>query len=233
MTAAARLLADGLASIPAHYGRIRNHRADRLASTQLMTPSQSVAFGLRAHSGWAVLVTVIGSGSNPTLLDRRRIELAGHAPAQPYHEARKLGDVALAAALIERARDDARLRARMAISTAIAEAGRQGYGVRGAALLISKARPLPPLEAILVSHPLLHAAEGELFRQALTQACEDSRLAVWRWSERDLYEESDRVLEIPSTTLRRRLTAVGRSCGPPWTADHKAAFLAGWRVLAG
>lgn len=216
-------------SLPSWPGSVSD---DQLAATPLMTASRSVAFGLRAHSGWAVLVTVKGPGSNPTLLERRRIELAEHTPAQPYHEAAYLGDVALAAALIERARADARLRARMAISTAVAEAGRQGYGVRGAALLTSRARPLPTLDAILVSHPLLHAAEGELFRQALAQACEESRLAVWRCSEQDLYEESGRLLKIRSTSLRRQLTAIGHSCGPPWTSDHKAAFLAGWRVLA-
>jgi hypothetical protein len=197
-----------------------------------MTARQLAAFGLRAHSGWAVLVTVTGPASTPTLLERRRIELADHTPAQPFHEAAKLHDLSSAARLIERARNDANSRARMAISMAIEEAGGQGYDVRGASLLTNQARALPTLPAILASHPLLHAAEGELFRQALAQACEDSRLTVRRCSERDVYAESGRSLQITPAALRKRLLVMGRSFGPPWTADHKTAFLAGWCVLA-
>lgn len=180
-----------------------------------------------------MLVCVAGPRSNPTVLARRRIELADHAPAQPYHEAAKLHDLAAAAALIARARDAAILRARTAISHGIAEAERQGHDVRGAGLLTNQARPLPALDAILLSHPLLHAAEGELFRQALAQACEESRLPVWRCAERLVYEEAGRSLRITPVALGKRVEEMGRSFGPPWTADHKTACLAGWCVLAG
>lgn len=190
------------------------------------------AFGLRAHSGWAVLVTVAGAASSPALVDRRRVELADHAPAQPYHQAATLGDLASAAELIERARRDAQARARAAISSAIAEAETRGCNVRGAVLLASRARPLPSLSAVLASHPLLHTAEGELFRQALADACAHHHVALGRCAERDIYEETSRVLGIAPAALRGRLTTMGRSMGPPWTADHKAAFLAGWSLLA-
>lgn len=189
------------------------------------------AFGLRAHSGWAVLVTVAGSRSEPALLDRRRIELASRTPAQPYHEAAKLNDLPLAAALIERAQADARHRAQTAIAAAVAAARQRGYEVHRAAVLMNAARPLPALDAILASHPLLHTAEGALFREALAHACEHQRLAVARCSERDVYENSGRSLAMPAAALRTRVAALGRSFGPPWTADHKAAFVAGWNLL--
>lgn len=190
------------------------------------------AFGLRAHSGWAVLVTVAGSRAEPTLLDRRRIELASRTPAQPYHEAAKLNDLPLAAALIERARADARQRAQAAIAAAVAAARQRGYEVQRAAVLMNAARPLPTLDAILASHPLLHTAEGALFREALAHACEHRRLAVARCSERDVYESSGRSLAMPAAALRTRVAALGRLFGSPWTADHKAAFVAGWNLLA-
>lgn len=196
-----------------------------------MDPGRRAVFGLRAHSGWAVLVTVAGPGTAPTVVNRRRIELADQPPAQPYHRAAKLQDLAAAAAVIQEVRDDANVRACAAMTTAVADARTSGYDVRRAALLVSEARVLPPLDAILASHPLLHAAEGELFRQAVTTGCEHCTLRVTQLSERSLYEDGSRVLELPPATLRTRLAAFGQSLGPPWTADHKNAALAAWLML--
>ncbi len=179
-----------------------------------------------------MLVAVAGPVSAPTLVERRRIELARATPAQPYHRAAALHDVAAAAVSIEHALEEASARARAAISEAIAAIERQGCRVRRAAVLANQARALPGLEAILASHPLLHAAEGELFRNALRSACEHHRLTVARVPERDVYEHAGRCLMIPPAGLHTRVDAVGRSVGPPWTADHKAAFLAAWSLLA-
>ena len=49
-----------------------------------------VAVGFRAHSGWAAVVSLAGPPASPTVVDRRRIELADAAiegSKQPYHEA--------------------------------------------------------------------------------------------------------------------------------------------------
>src|SRR5262245_18140014 len=47
-----------------------------------------VAFGLRAHSGWAALVSVGMSHGDFVVSERRRIELVDEAWAkQPYHAA--------------------------------------------------------------------------------------------------------------------------------------------------
>jgi hypothetical protein len=103
-----------------------------------------------------VLVAVGGSPEVPRLFDRRRIDLADATPAQPYHQAAQLRDAALATSLVDRAREDATTRAHVALSAFIADGKRAGYDVRYAAMLANRARPLPPLEAILRSHPLLH-----------------------------------------------------------------------------
>ncbi len=194
--------------------------------------SEPAALGLKAHSGWAVLVAVAGPVSAPTLVERRRVELASATPAQPYHRAAELHDVPAAAVAIENALEEACGRARAAISEAIAAIERQGYRVRRAAVLASQARALPALDAILASHPLLHTAEGELFRNALRSGCEHHGLIVARVPEREVYEHAGRPLKMSPAALRKRVDAIGRSVGPPWTADHKAAFLAGWSLLA-
>lgn len=195
-------------------------------------PAEPAAFGLRAHSGWAVLVTVGGSCSDPILVDRRRIELMDCTPAQPYHRAARSSDLASAEAVIKQAHAEAHRRAREAISAAIADSLRRGYNVRCAAVLASQPRILPALEAILASHPLLHTAEGELFRAALAGACRQERLAVTLCPEKDVFEQSSRSLMTNSAAVRRRVALMARTVGAPWTADHKAAFVAGWSQLA-
>jgi hypothetical protein len=110
---------------------------------------RAAAIGLRCHSGWAVVVAVGGSPEAPTVFDRRRIELADATPAQPYHQAASLRDLSSAARLVDRAREDASARAHGALSALVADGTQAGYDVRQAALLVNRARLLPPFEAIL------------------------------------------------------------------------------------
>src|SRR5688572_15526667 len=50
-----------------------------------------VAFGMKAHSGWAALVVVGKRDGDPVVVDRRRIELVEEEWAkQPYHAAEDL-----------------------------------------------------------------------------------------------------------------------------------------------
>ena len=50
-----------------------------------------IAFGVKAHSGWAALVAIGKRGSDFAVVDRRRIELVEDPWAkQPYHAAEKL-----------------------------------------------------------------------------------------------------------------------------------------------
>src|SRR5207253_8465414 len=65
--------------------------------------------------------------------------------------------------------------------------GRQ-YRVVGSAVLLASGRPLPPLSKILASHALIHAAEGEFFREAFAKACKSLDLSVTGFRERDLDE---------------------------------------------
>lgn len=193
-----------------------------------------VAVGLRAHSGWAALVAVAGPPSGPEAVDRRRLVTADPAlpgSKQPFHAAEGMA-LPKARALVERCTEASRRLARRALETAVADLRARGHEVTGCGLLLAAGRPLGSLEATLASHALIHAAEGELFRDVLRRAAEHCGLPVVGIRERDLDGEAAAALGLPPAELRRRAKDMGRPLGPPWTQDEKLAALAAWLVLA-
>jgi hypothetical protein len=192
------------------------------------------ALGLRAHSGWAALVAVAGTPRSPAVLIRRRIELVDPAvpgARQPYHaaEGKKLPK---AREIIRRSTSDANRLARKAFRGAVAELEKSGHRVVGCGLLLASGRPLPPLEAILASHALIHTADGELFRDALAAASEDGGVPVTRVREKELLPRVTGELRISDDELQLGIRELGRSLGPPWTRDEKYASLAAWLALS-
>jgi hypothetical protein len=197
-------------------------------------PTTPAALGLRAHSGWAALVAVAGSGASVEVVDRRRIEMTDPRlplSKQPYHEAEDL-PVDRAAALLERCSRTSRRLASRALDGAIRQLRARGYRLVGSGLLLAAGRPLPGLEAVLASHALIHTADGEHFREALAEASRACGLEVTRIRERDLAERAAAVLRRPAPQLHASIAALGRSLGPPWTQDQKLAALLAWVVLA-
>lgn len=191
------------------------------------------ALGFRAHSGWAALVAVAGTPRSPAVLFRRRIELVDPAvpgAKQPYHEAEGKS-LPKAREIIRRCSQDANRLARKAFREAVAELEKNGHRVVGCGLLLASGRPLPPLEAILVSHALIHAADGELFRDALARAGADSGVPITRVREKELLPRVTAELRISADELKLAIRELGRSLGPPWRADEKYAALAGWLAL--
>jgi hypothetical protein len=169
----------------------------------------------------------------PAVLVRRRIELVDPAASgarQPFHEAegKKLPK---AREIIRRCSSDANRLARKAFREVVAELGKNGHRVAGCGLLLASGRPLPALEAILASHALIHTADGELFRDALAGASEDSGVPVTRIREKELLPRVTADLRISADGLQLAIRELGRSLGPPWTQDEKYAALAGWLAL--
>ena len=202
-------------------------------NSQLSTSPVPAALGLRAHSGWAALVAVAGTPRSPSVLIRRRIELVDpsvRGAKQPYHEAegKKLSK---AGEIIRRCASDAGKLAGQAFREAVAELGRNGHRVAGCGLLLASGRPLPALEAILASHALIHAADGELFRDALAGASEACGVPVTRVREKELLPRVTADLRISAEDVQNAIRELGRSLGPPWTQDEKYAALAGWLAL--
>jgi hypothetical protein len=181
-----------------------------------------VALGFRPHSGWAVGVVV---GLGPAVLSRHRLDLPG--PTQPYHDAVGL-PLAEAEELVTEATAAAYERAAAALAELAA-----GHDVVGAAIVsgAGTVREDVPLARALAAHSMLHAAEGELYRDALAEAADALGLPVTLIPPRDTPALGRRVLGCDEDDLRARLTELGRPFGPPWTRDHKDAVVAALAVL--
>lgn len=184
-----------------------------------------VALGFRPHSGWAVAVVV---GHGPAVLERHRVLLTDRPlPAQAYHEAVGLPPEA-AAELVEEATTSAYGLAAEAVGALVA-----AHRVLGVAVVAGagSVREDLTLERALAAHGTLHAAEGELYRDALADAADRLHLPVTLVGPRETPALGRRLLGCDGSELRARLTDLGRPFGPPWTKDHKDAVLAALSVL--
>jgi hypothetical protein len=192
------------------------------------------ALGLRTHSGWAVTVVLAGSLNAPAVIDRRRIEIADPAIAgstQPYHAAASL-DLKKAEEFVRRCADSATLLAEGVVRKLIDNLQEKGYEVVSGTILLRSGRRVPPLAATLASHALIHSAEGDLFRRALTQAIERCGLPLTAVPERELWDRSTQDLHMTLEELQHSITKMGQTIGPPWRQDQKCAALGGWLALA-
>ena len=188
------------------------------------------AFGIRMHSGWGILVAV---SDMIEVIDRRRIVVTnydGPRGNQPFHHAEQLGPAGAEKYLSQYRLESERL-AREAIAIAVEALKDSGYRIAAASVLLASGRPLPALQQILASHPLIHTAEGELFREVVRSACESLRIPVMKYRERDLEEIAKVALGASAQSVTRRLALAGKTLGPPWTADHKAAALSAYVAL--
>jgi hypothetical protein len=198
------------------------------------TNTKSIAaLGFRVHSGWAVMVAVAGTGRGPVVVERRRIEMVESdtmKAKQPYHAAAE-GNFKDAAELIAGSMSSAARLAERAIRDAIAALRTHGYEVGGCSVLAASGRLLPELRAILASHAMIHAAEGEMFRRALREGGAKCGLKVMEQSERELLNDAGAVTGLTASALERRATEMGKSVGRPWRQDEKHAALAAWMLL--
>jgi hypothetical protein len=192
------------------------------------------AIGVRMHSGWGALVAVANIAGSVEVIERRRVAIATpRTPGanQPYHFAENLELPEAEKFLANRAAASKRL-ASAAVRDVVSELRGRQYRVVGSAVLLASGRPLPPLSKILASHALIHAAEGEFFREAFSKACEGLDLVVTGFRERDLDECFLTTFGKAAAQTQRQISTLGRFLGPPWTKDQKTAALAALLVLA-
>ena len=183
------------------------------------------AFGVRLHTGWAALVAVTGEPGRLEVLLRRRIELLptdNSVPRFAYHHAAEL-PASQAAELIERAEAASQEAARIAVSEVRDHLRPFDFVVKGVGIPAGS-KPIPEdLAIVLGSHPLLHAAEAALFRQALALACKNCGLAVISVREREVWVEAAATWELKEAGLRREVDGFRKSLGAPWGTDQKTA----------
>jgi hypothetical protein len=195
------------------------------------------AIGFRAHSGWAAAMALVQSGASaqqaPAAIMRRRIEMADRGaagPSQPYHAAVGL-DIREAALHIGNCAARAAALAASGLRGMVEDLQRLGHRPARCGLLLASGRSLPPLERILASHPLLHTAEGELFRDALRDACRECGLPLMTVAERELLPRAAADLHISEARIESHVASMGKGIGPPWRQDQKLAAIAAWLAL--
>ncbi len=161
------------------------------------------AIGITPHTGWAACVVVGGSAAKPEIVASEVIEILGEAERFCFHRAAEM-------ALAEAERWIAGVRAKALASARLALAPLLAREVDVAAI-VAKPGEARPLEEVLASHPRIHTAEGQLYRDVLREACSVPVHVV-----------------APSSLDAAR---VGKLAGPPWGKDQKLAALAAWSVM--
>jgi hypothetical protein len=201
--------------------------------TQASRVANSAAIGIRAHSGWAVVLVVSGDLTSAEIIVRERVAVvdpAARGAQQPYHFARSLS-LDKARAHLQNCAAAAHVLARQGLETAIERVRASGYKVIGCGILTATGRQIPNLAETLASHAMVHTAEGEFFRNAFADASSDVGLCVTKFRERDLLGLAATELRLPSAKIKAQLTDIGRGLGPPWTQDQKRAALGGFLLL--
>lgn len=192
-----------------------------------------VAFGMKAHSGWAALVVVGKRHGDLTVVDRRRIELVEDEWArQPYHAAEDLKPDA-ARKVVKRAVEAAhRVTARELLAAVRRERERKNE-VAACAVLVADPMPDWSVEEILAVHFRMHKAEGLLFREALVRGTKACGLKLVAIPDKLLTKHAESALGSPASGLVKKIATLGKSVGPPWGKDQKMAALAAMVALEG
>jgi hypothetical protein len=193
----------------------------------------NVALGLKAHSGWAALVVVGGDGKSPSVIDRRRIELAEPDASwakAPYHAAEDM-EPRKAARLVERATAMARRVAARELALALQRSRDSGHKVAACAVLVPNPMPTWTVEQIRAVHFRMHQAEGVLFPEALRAGARACGLEPVAIPEKVLGEYAEEGLGAPIERLMQRAAELGKAVGAPWGRDQKVAALAAMLAL--
>jgi hypothetical protein len=194
-----------------------------------------VAFGMKAHSGWAALVVLGRRDGEWQVVERRRMELVEKDEAawakQPYHAAEHLKPAA-ARDLVDRGIETTNRIAVREIRDAEQRARDAGHEAVACGVLTVDPMPGWTVDEILAVHFRMHKAEGVLFRDALVRASSECGLKCVEILEKQVDQQAEAILATPLTDLRKTLASLGKAAGPPWGKDQKDASLAAMIALA-
>ena len=191
------------------------------------------AIGVRMHSGWGALVAVTSDGGRVSVIARERIEVIDEKTGgkrQPYHFAKTM-PLSPAEKYISRSAEEAEKLACDAIRAVSENLRRRDYRVMRCVVLAASGRALPGLARILAAHPLIHTAEGEFFRSAISKACGILKIPTSRVRDRDVEKEAKETLGKSAAAALTQIANAGKTLGAPWTTDQKTAALAAWSAL--
>jgi hypothetical protein len=114
----------------------------------------------------------------------------------------------------------------------VREAAEEGAAVRSCAVVVGAPTGDLPLESVLASHALVHAAEGRLYQSALLWGAKSVGLEAIAVPKRAIWDDGEAVLGLPANELRDSIARLRGELGSPWAQDQKLAALAAWIALA-
>ena len=200
-----------------------------------MAMPRKAALGFRTHSGWACAILAVQSGLIVKIVARRRIalcDLNAESAKQPYHAAESM-PFGKAERHIAKCREMTVKLADQALTALKRLCRAQKLELCGVCVIAASGRTLPELGVILSSHALIHAAEGEFYRDAMSDAAKAMKIKAHRLNVAEASSIIAARLGQSESALAKVLTEIGNSVGRPWTADEKLATLAAWSVLTG
>ena len=193
----------------------------------------AVALGFKSHTGWTAVVALAGPAASPAVVARRRIDVATtFGEGAVYHKSQNL-PLDAAEELIRSSTAKFERHALEGLRDLVGSLRAGGREIVAAGILSGGGKALPPLASIVRSHALVHAAEGELYRQVFRRACEGCGIASVPIGARDLEKRAASSLGTAPAQLAARLAALGKASGKPWAKDQKECALAAWIALAG
>ena len=195
-----------------------------------------VRTAIGVHAGGETVVVAVSGGVLPEVVGRWSLCLVDHRSrpelAQPYHAAAEVLGIEAGRERIRLCQKAAREAADGIVDTVLSDLSRDRHRPTLAGLVTGAGRLAGSLEEILRSHVQLHTAEGELLRTALREAAEARDLEVVGVGDRGLGARVAAVAQLSELELTRRIDALGKSIGPPWTKREKSACLVAWAALA-
>ena len=189
--------------------------------------------GAAIHSGWAAIVALGDSRSDPQILLRSRIEMVDEhdgGAKQPYHTVESM-ELELARQRLDAYTASAQSKAGFALDMVQRTLEERGYRLGAVGVLDSSGRTGEGLAAILASHALIHTADGNHFRNALAASAHARGLKVVRMNANTLGDHARAHLSLSQDAIDRTLASFGHQVGAPWGADQKKAALLAWTLL--
>jgi hypothetical protein len=199
----------------------------RTTGSQKRSSGRPVVVGVADHNGWAVLVSAAEIDGEPTVVDRRRVNLIEEGvPSQPYHhETLSLSDT-------ESERLLRKVRQSIAACTALAFdrlTSDLSPRYRVASLTIRQP-PLDHLPATVAevhrSYHVLCRADGMLYHSAIGAAASQRDWEVVLHRRGEEVAKAAEALNASPHDVERYVTDLRHTLGPPWTAEYRHAFAA-------
>ncbi len=189
--------------------------------------------GIADHRGWAIFVCVAVQEGAPVVLDRRRVDLvSADLPSQPHHHEGAELDVAEAEALVRKVQQSVAAHTRTALSQLQADLGAEHRLVSIAVQEGPRHRRPTTFAEILESQTAMIAADGDLYRDALSEAAEEVGMEARLIPRKGETERAAQALGVDAARAEKLLREIGRELGPPWRKEHRDAAAAAIAVLA-